>query len=137
MKQVHPIREIRELTTHLIDADPASLHHGVASHEEDRALRESIRRFGVMSALIVSEDGAGRYLVIDGLRRLQTARELGLRKLWCVVHPPMNSGERESLRYHLETTFRPLTKAELTKERRRLRNLGVDPDEAPIYTSTE
>lgn len=135
MEDQHPIREIRELSIDLIDADPTSPHHGVASEEEDRALRDSIRRFGVMSALIVSEDGAGRCFIIDGLRRLQTARELGLQKVWCLVHPPMKGAERESLRYHLETTFRPLTKAEFTKERRRLRNLGVDPDDVPTHTA--
>jgi len=133
MEHHHPTPQIRELAIDLIDADPASLHHGVASDEEDRALRDSIRRFGVMSALVVSEDGAGRYLVIDGLRRLQNARELGLQKLWCVIHPQMNGAERELLRFHLETTFRPLTKAELTKERR---NLGVNPDDPPTYTAT-
>jgi ParB-like chromosome segregation protein Spo0J len=128
MQSHHPIRN---LPIDQIEIDPDSPHHDLGTREEEHQLRESIKRFGVMSALLVSENGPDRYLIIDGYRRFMIARELGIKSLACVIHPPMESADREILRFQLQMTFKPLTKAERTKQRRRLRDLGVtSPEEA-------
>ena len=92
-------------------------------------LRASIRRFGILSELVVCQHGQNHYFIIDGARRHRVAQELGLQKLWCTVLPPMSSGERERLRFELYMTFKPLTQAEQARQRRRLRELGVAPPE--------
>ncbi len=80
---------------------------------------------GVLRPIIVSRQGKDLYLIIDGYRRFQIARDLGMKTLQCSINPPMSSGERARLRFILYHTFKPLTKAERTKQRRRLRDLGV------------
>jgi ParB-like chromosome segregation protein Spo0J len=122
----HPIRE---LPIDQVEPDPDSPHLGFGTPEEDGQLRASIEQFGIMGPLIVCQHGQDHYFIIDGVRRHRLARELGLRKLWCTVFPPMASAERELLRFQLEMTYRPLTQEELTKQRRRLRKLGVIPPE--------
>ncbi len=116
-----------ELPLGKLDRDPDSGHPSFGTDEEERHLRSSIKQFGVMSALQVCKDGHGRYIIIDGQRRHRVARDLGLRKLWCVVHPQMASGKREAIRFILYSTTKPLTKAERLRELRKLRALGVSP----------
>ena len=108
-----------------ISPDPHSAIHSMGTEEEERQLRASIKEMGVLRPIIVSQQGRGHYLIIDGYRRFQIARDLGMKTLHCTINPPMSSGERARLRFILYHTFKPLTKAERTKHRRRLRDLGV------------
>lgn len=48
-------------------------------------LKESIKEKGILSPLIVEEAPAARYRVISGKRRLEAARQLGLKKLPCII----------------------------------------------------
>jgi hypothetical protein len=65
--------------------------------------------------------------MIDGARRDRIARRLGVSKLACVIHPPMEGGEREARRFEQQTTFKPPTQGEQARQRRRPRELGVMP----------
>ncbi len=80
-----------------------------------------------MSGLLVCAAGKRRYLIIDGERRYRIARDLGLGELDCTVLPAMDAAERERLRFELYMTYKPLTQAERSRQRRRLRQLGVTP----------
>ncbi|NOT34442.1 MAG: ParB N-terminal domain-containing protein [Candidatus Eisenbacteria bacterium] len=122
MKQYHPILVI---PLRQIAIDSESPHKSLGTEDEERRLRDSVERFGVMSPLLVSKHGPRRYLIIDGYRRFVVARDLGIKKLACVIHPPMESGDREALRLSLYMTFKPLTQAERLRQLRRLRNLGI------------
>jgi len=83
-----------------------------------------------MSELLVCEAGSGRYLLIDGYRRFVIARDLGFKELACVILPPMGSAARERLRFELQMTHKPLTRAELAGQRRKMREMGITlPDE--------
>src|SRR5262245_59899457 len=130
MSKHHPIREI---PIEQIVVDPDSPHRSLGSPEEEARLKASIQEFGLIDPLLVSDDGPGRYLIIDGHRRFVIARDAGFRDLACVVHPRMGSGERERLRFELQATFKPLTQAERTKQRRRLRDLGVPVPPASLW----
>lgn len=110
-----------------IATDPDSVHSKYSLMEDDTALRQSIREFGVMSSLVVCRAGKGRFLIVDGPRRYRIARDLKIRELDCTVLPPMNAGEREALRYHLYMTYKPLTKAERLGQLRKMRKLGITP----------
>ena len=58
-------------------------------------LADSIRRHGVLQPLLVSEDGAGGYLVIAGERRWRAAREAGLKTVPAVIRERL--GARDEL----------------------------------------
>ena len=46
-----------------------------------KALRESIREFGILDPVNVSPDG----LIIDGHRRIECAKDIGLQEVLCIV----------------------------------------------------
>jgi ParB/RepB/Spo0J family partition protein len=52
---------------------------------EDDKLRQSIERTGIQQPLVVSHLGAGKYVLIDGYRRLQIAKYLKLRDVPGVI----------------------------------------------------
>jgi ParB/RepB/Spo0J family partition protein len=52
---------------------------------EDDKLRQSIERTGVQQPLVVSDIGEGKYVLIDGYRRLEVARFLKLPGVPCVI----------------------------------------------------
>lgn len=108
-----------------ISPDPESVHSKYSLPEDDSGLRASIQEFGVMSGLIVCAAAKGRYFIIDGERRYLIAKELRLRDVDCTILPAMNPGERERLRFELYMTYKPLTQKERSRQRRRLRQLGV------------
>jgi ParB family chromosome partitioning protein len=58
-------------------------------------LADSIRRHGVLQPLLVSEDGAGGYLVIAGERRWRAARAAGLETVPAVIRERL--GARDEL----------------------------------------
>jgi ParB family chromosome partitioning protein len=58
-------------------------------------LADSIRRHGVLQPLLVSEDGAGGYLVIAGERRWRAARAAGLKTVPAVIRERL--GARDEL----------------------------------------
>jgi len=67
-------------------------------HFDDSGLAEladSIRRHGVLQPLLVSEDGAGGYLVIAGERRWRAARVAGLKTVPAVIRERL--GARDEL----------------------------------------
>jgi ParB-like chromosome segregation protein Spo0J len=124
MKHHHyPLRAI-PLTK--ISPDPDSAIHSMGTEEEEQQLRASIKEMGILRPIIVSRQGKDHYLIIDGYRRFHIAQDLGLKTIHCTVNPPMSSGERAKLRFVLYHTFKPLTKAERTKQRRRLREMGIN-----------
>ena len=117
---------VLELPIGQVYIDPAD-HLSLGTPEEDGALESSIAAHGIIDPLITSRQGRERYVVIDGRRRLRVAHELGLKTVFCVVHERMSAGAREALRLTLHLTFKPLSREEQVRQRRRLRDLGVLP----------
>jgi len=107
--------------------DPDNPRRGVGTEEEDQGLRASIEELGILDPLLVCPADGGGYFIIDGIRRYRFARELGLRTLPCTVHPKLESVDRNVLRFELQATFKPLTKAERQDQERKMRELGVEP----------
>lgn len=110
-----------------LELDPENPRKPWGTGEEDRQLRDSIRAFGILNPILVMPTAPRRYLVIDGQRRLQFARQLGHKTIECTVHPKVDRVRLLKLRWDLEATFKPLTKAEQARQRRRIRQLGYDP----------
>jgi ParB/RepB/Spo0J family partition protein len=92
---------------------------------EDQRLVASLANYGVLAPLIVSPSADGGYIIIDGYLRYVSAQRLGLTELPCVVTEPLNSAERQVLRFQLNDTFMPLTKREREADlHRRIRILA-------------
>ena len=69
-------------------------------HFDDEALSEltaSIHRHGVLQPLLVSEDGADRYLLITGERRWRAARRAGLRTVPAVIRERLEDSDQLEL----------------------------------------
>ncbi len=52
---------------------------------DDDKLRQSIERTGIQQPLVISNVGDGKYVLIDGYRRLEVARFLKLQQVPCVI----------------------------------------------------
>ena len=70
----------------LIDMDPEFAHPVALSDEDEHALRFSLDEFGILLPLTVTRQD-GRFLLIDGYRRLPIAKELGWDDVSCQVYP--------------------------------------------------
>jgi ParB family chromosome partitioning protein len=60
-------------------------------------LAESVRRHGVLQPLLVSDDGAGGYLVIAGERRWRAARAAGLETVPAVIRERVDARDELAL----------------------------------------
>jgi len=91
----------------------------------DASLAASVLAEGVREPIEVCPTLDGRYLVIDGNRRLRAASLANLREVPCAVNPHLTSGEAQALRYLLQHRKRSWTADEhadhlhrITAERR-------------------
>lgn len=92
-----------------VSIDPHHPERSQPSREEDHRLRVSIHRHGILEPLQVCEDGKGDYIVVDGERRYEIAKNSGYRRLVVAIHRFMSGAEREELRLELKRTVKPLT----------------------------
>jgi ParB/RepB/Spo0J family partition protein len=58
------------------------------------SLKESIKKHGIMSPLIVQEMGKDKYLLVDGERRWRMAKEIGLTEVPVIIEKPSPVAER-------------------------------------------
>lgn len=77
-------------------------------------IRESLRREGIISPLVVMDNEDGTYLIVDGERRYRAAKELGYTEVPVVIEPKMDDiamriRQFQVQQYHEEWT--PIEKA--------------------------
>lgn len=115
-----------------------------ADRVQDDLLRKSIEQGGIQQPIVVVPGEGGRYLLVDGLRRLRAARTLGLGKVPAVIDDvpkDLTADEyRRRLRFILDEhrqDLLPSQKAELIETLKRMFSmnhkqvsayLGVDQD---------
>jgi ParB family chromosome partitioning protein len=85
-------------------------------------LAESIRRHGLLQPLLVSEAGAGGYVVIAGERRWRAARKAGLDKVPAVVREQLTAREDLALALVENLQRRDLTPLEEARAFEHLRS---------------
>jgi len=85
--------EMRSVTISSIDANPWQPRDQFTKGELDE-LADSIREYGILQPLVVSEKANNRYQLIAGERRLRAAKQAGLTKVFVVVR---EADEQESL----------------------------------------
>ena len=77
-------------------------------------LLKSLQHYGIEEPIKVSEIEPGRYIIMDGHRRFNCAKELKFEKIPCRIYPKMNNGEFEARRYEMQNNrrgWRPIEKA--------------------------
>ena len=77
------ISEAKHVKISAIQVPEKYRRHGNAV--EDDKLRQSIVRTGVQQPLVISHLGEGKYVLVDGYRRLEVAKFLKLAEVPCVV----------------------------------------------------
>jgi hypothetical protein len=112
----------------MIELDPDNPRRPWGTDEEDRQLLESIRQFGILRPILVMPIAAKRFLVIYGQRRFLFAKKLGHKTIMFALHQKVDRLTLLKIRWGLQATFKPLTKAEQAKESGKIRKLGFDPD---------
>ncbi len=128
------VEEMEQLTPEfkVLALDDMRQHPRYASRylgsRDDLLLRDSIRKLGLLATLVVHrvDDSESEYRVIDGNRRYDIARELGIETAFCAVYPPISEKQYELLRFEIQETVKPWTKSETEYVLRRMREFGVD-----------
>ncbi len=77
------VEEAKQVQISTIQVPPKYRRRG--NVVEDDKLRQSIERTGVQQPLVLSYIGDGKYVLIDGYRRLEVAKYLKLKDVPCVI----------------------------------------------------
>lgn len=95
---------------------PAADHRmdGVKDVTESR-LYHSIKELGILDPVAVCGEGRQNYTIIDGHRRYQVAERLHYKIIPCHVYPRMGRGDRERLRFELQTNVQALSPLERSR----------------------
>src|SRR4051812_4289229 len=83
-----------------------------AMSSADAALIASIREFGILCPIIVGPERGGRHVIVDGCRRFEAARHLGLPAVPCAIGNASDEYGYAVQRFILNTTAKPWTQAE-------------------------
>jgi len=105
-----------ELPLDLIETDPNQPRKvfDLRNGGDHSRLLKSVQHYGIEEPIKVSEIASERYLIMDGHRRFDCAKELELKTVPCRVYPKMNDGEFEARRYEMQNNrrgWRPIEKA--------------------------
>lgn len=79
------------------------------------SLKESIKKHGIMSPLIVQDMGAGKFLLVDGERRFRAAVDLGFKEVPAMVEKPSSASERLVRQFNVQEQheeWTPIEKAQ-------------------------
>lgn len=76
-----------------------------------RQLKDSIKRFGIMTPLTLEKVG-DKYLIENGERRFRAAKELKLETVPAIIQPAVNSTERLIRQFHIQQHHAEWTPAE-------------------------
>jgi ParB-like chromosome segregation protein Spo0J len=103
----HQSLTFRQLPTEQLIPDPEYLRSDLfdAAHD-DRLLRRSIEEHGVLSPVNVMQLTDDFYMIIDGLRRVVLAHDLGFPAVPCMVIPKFDRSDMLRLRNDLQNTYR-------------------------------
>ncbi len=91
-----------------------------SSFEEDRRLRRSIEKLGILQPLAVTTTVAGDHVLVDGHRRYWIAVRLRVPTVPCRIYSNLTSVEAERLRFELEDDRRVWQRHERRASLRRM-----------------
>jgi ParB/RepB/Spo0J family partition protein len=97
----------KDLPIDQIQRDPDQPRRDFGTEGDGNLLLVSIKNRGMKYPIIVSEFEEGKYLIIDGHRRLICAQKLGYETVSCRIYPRSSMGELEMDRYAMQNVRKP------------------------------
>jgi ParB/RepB/Spo0J family partition protein len=113
----------QELPLDKIQEDQYQPRQDLGVSGEENGLLLSIGEYGIEQPIVVSEDENGKYTIIDGHRRFDCAKKLGLTTVPCRIYPKLSPGEFESRRYQIQNNRRPWRPPERAEAFARIKQL--------------
>ena len=103
---------IKEVPLSALFLQVGHIPHPTLDNAAGEQLLRSVQQLGLLQPLLVSkEEGSDRFLIIDGARRFLCARELRMKKVWCMVHSKkLAPGDYEIIRIQLHASHKPISK---------------------------
>lgn len=100
--------KIVNLSLEVIERDPEQPREDLHIYDRFGAeLQASIQKLGILIPLTVRALEGGRYMVIDGHRRLICAQRLGLLSAPCQIYNNLTDAEVWRLRFELQDNWLP------------------------------
>lgn len=130
----------KELPIEQIERDINQPRRDFGTNGDENHLLVSIRNYGIEEPLKVSEVEPGRYLLIDGHRRFNCAKKIGMAQLPCRIYPKMSPGELETRRYEMQNNRRPWKPMERSEALERIKignNFRTNREVADLLGMTE
>jgi ParB/RepB/Spo0J family partition protein len=96
-----------ELPVEKIQRDVNQPRKDFGTEGDKNKLIVSMKQYGILNDICVTEYEPGRYLIIDGHRRYICAQALNYEQVPCRVYPKLSNAELETLRYEIQNVRRP------------------------------
>jgi hypothetical protein len=103
---------VREVPITEVHLHPDFYRDLVPGEFDDDILLVSVREEGLVTPLVVAEESDGRYAVVDGCLRYACAKRLGFPTVPCVIHGPLPGIAFGRLRFRLNSTIKPWSRAD-------------------------
>ncbi len=121
-KPNQPHLEFKEITLKDLEADAGNPRLARDYDKSDARLFQSILKYGLQEPLLVSEFASGRYRIIDGHRRYYCLKKIAADKsdfdttcIPCRVKRDLSKGDKEIIRFEVQTNRRPWKPYEKTR----------------------
>ena len=107
--------DVNGLELNILNIDSISITHHIRSDYGDlEDLQKSLRKDGIQDPLLVYEIEAGKYAVIDGVRRLKAVQEMGMKQVSCLIKSGIKEADAAHLAYvknHERKSLSPMEEA--------------------------
>jgi ParB/RepB/Spo0J family partition protein len=110
-----------DLPIEQIAADPDQPRRDIEVNEGSR-LQLSIEEIGVEEPLKVNEVEPGRYIIIDGHRRYECCKRLGMKTVPCKIYLNLDPVELETRRFNMQNNRQPWKPLERSGALERIKN---------------
>lgn len=130
-----PRPEAKEISIDQIERDPDQPRRNDGLDIDQNRLYSSIEQLGIQQPIAVTEQGTGKYRIMDGHRRYKCAQKLNFPTIPCLVYPPLNHGDREYLRFELQNNRRswtPIERAQSIQNIRKGKKVRTDRELAKL-----
>ena len=112
---VEVLQSFKKLKLSEIEMDSNQPRQDLGTAGDKNQLKKSIRRNGLQRPLMVLERKGKHYLLIDGHRRYQCLKDLGISSAACLIYDQHHAGDLELIRYESQNNmrkWRPLERAD-------------------------
>ena len=108
----------------LINIDSITIpnHHPRSDFGNLETLQGSIKRDGLQEPLLVYEIEAGKFGIIDGVRRLKAIQEMGMKQISCLINKGISEADAAHLSYVKNVERKTLSAIEIARHIKSMRD---------------